>query len=130
MKIPVWQALRYNSTKGGEIEDLKMLEITNTAVTHYEVWHAFRRAHDAQRRERDHGILQLLDAQCCPEIVLWWYRDEETIRRLVHGFDTVGLPGLEREASPARRAWLGEPLSDKDGLLVLLPAQSPKRRSF
>ena len=81
-----------------------MLEITNTAVTRDEVWHAFRQASDTRLRERYHCILLLLDGKSCPEIAQWLYRDEETLRRWVHAFNTAGLPGLEREASPGRPA--------------------------
>jgi transposase len=81
-----------------------MLKIANTTVTRDEVWHAFRRAHDARLRERYHCILLLLDGKSCPEIAQWLYRDEETIRRWVHAFHTSGLAGLEREASPGRPA--------------------------
>jgi transposase len=86
------------------MEGLKMLEITNTAVTRDEVWHAFRRARGTRLRERYHCILLLLDGKSCPEIAQWLYRDEETLRRWVHAFNTSGLPGPEREASPGRPA--------------------------
>jgi transposase len=86
------------------MEGLKMLEITNTAVTRDEVWHAFRRTRDTRLRERYHCILLLLDGKSCPEIAQWLYRDEETLRRWVHAFNTSGLPGLEREASLGRPA--------------------------
>jgi transposase len=81
-----------------------MLKIANTTVTRDEVWHAFRRAHDARLRERYHCILLLLDGKSCPEIAQWLYRDEETIRRWVHAFNTSGLAGLKREVSPGRPA--------------------------
>jgi hypothetical protein len=102
--MPVFQALRYNRAKGEEMEGLKMLEITNTAVTRDEVWHAFRRARDPRRRARYHGILLRLDGKSRPEIAPWLYRDEDTLRRWVHAFHTAGRPGLERETSPRRPA--------------------------
>ena len=81
-----------------------MLAITNTAVTRDEVCHALLRARHPRLRERDHGILLRLDGKSCPEIAPWLSRDEETLRRWVHGFHTAGLPGLAREAAPGRPA--------------------------
>ncbi len=57
---------RYNGVKGEEMEGPNMLEITNTAVTRDEVWHAFRQAHNGRRHERYHGVLLLLDGKSCP----------------------------------------------------------------
>ncbi len=102
--MSVFQALRYNRAKGEEMEGLKMLEITNTAVIRDEVWRAFRRARDTRLRERYHGILLRLDGKSCPEIAPWVDRDEETLRPWVHAFHTAGLPGLAREASRGRPA--------------------------
>jgi hypothetical protein len=80
------------------------LTITNTAVTREHVWTAFRRTHEARRRERYHSMLLLTDGRSGPEIAQWLYRDEETmranpqerlwkwLRRVVthnHGFATV-----------------------------------------
>jgi putative transposase len=81
-----------------------MLTITNTMVTRDEVWHAFRRTHDARLRERYHCMLLLIDGQSCPEVAQWLYRDEETIRSWVHAFHEAGLQGLERAAIPGRSA--------------------------
>jgi transposase len=86
------------------MEGLNMLEITNTAVPRDEVWHAFRRAHDARLRERYHGILLRLDGKSCPEIAQWLSRDEETIRAWIHAFNEAGLHGLERASIPGRPA--------------------------
>jgi transposase len=86
------------------MEGLNMAEIANTAVSRDEVWHAFRRAHDARLRERDHCILLLLDGKTCPEIAQLWYRDEETIRARIHAFNEAGLHGLERAPIPGRPA--------------------------
>ena len=79
-----------------------MLTITNTTVTRDEVWHAFRRTHDARLRERYHCMLLLMDGKGCPEVAQWLYRDEETIRSWVHAFNEAGLQGLERAAIPGR----------------------------
>ena len=81
-----------------------MLEITNTAVTRDEVWHAFRRARDARLRERYHCILLRLDGKSCPEIAQWLYREEETIRAWIHACNEAGLHGLERAPIPGRPA--------------------------
>jgi hypothetical protein len=42
-----------------------MLTITNTAVTREQVWTAFRRTHNARRRERYHS-----GAHAPPEIIV------------------------------------------------------------
>jgi transposase len=81
-----------------------MLTITNTTVTRDEVWRAFRRTHDARRRERYHWMLLLSDGRSCPEIAQWLYREEDTIRSWVHAFTQGGLQGLERDVSPGRPA--------------------------
>jgi transposase len=79
-----------------------MLTITNTMVTREHVWVAFRRTPDVRLRERYHCILLLMDGRSCPEVAQWLYRDEETIRTWVHGFNEAGLPGLERASNPGR----------------------------
>jgi transposase len=81
-----------------------MLTTTNTTVTREEVWHAFRRTHDARLRERYHCMLLLMDGKSCPEVAQWLSRDEETIRSWVHAFHEAGLRGLERAAIPGRSA--------------------------
>jgi hypothetical protein len=102
--MPVFQALRYNRAKGEAMEGLKMWEITNLAVTRDAVGHAFRRARDPRRRQRDHGILRWLAGKSGPELAPWLSRDEETRRRWVQAFHPAGRPGLAREAAPGRPA--------------------------
>jgi transposase len=79
-----------------------MVTLTTTAVTREHVWTAFRRTHDARRRERYHSILLLMDGRSCPEIAQWLYRDEATIRAWVQACNEAGLRGLERAPIPGR----------------------------
>ena len=95
--------LLYQSKKLWE-EGLRMLRITNLAVTREQVWAAFRRTHDVRLRERYHAILLLMDGQSCPEIAQRLFREEETIRTWVQALNDAGLPGLEHAPIPGRPA--------------------------
>jgi hypothetical protein len=86
------------------------LSVTKTTVTREEPWRSFRRAHDARRRERSHGILRLLDGQSCPEMAHWLSR-EETIRSGVRGISANHVHGFERF-----KAGRGNPASVGAGL--------------
>ena len=77
-----------------------MLTRTNTTGTREPVWTAFRRTPAVRLRERDHGILLVMDGKSCPEIAQWLYGDEQPIRRWGRAFNEAGLPGRERTASP------------------------------
>jgi transposase len=83
-----------------------MVTISTTTIPREDVWRAFRQTHEARRRERYRCILLLCDGKSCPEMALWLYREEDTMRSWGHACNQGGLQGLERESIPGRPACL------------------------
>jgi len=77
-----------------------VLRITNQSITRDQIFKEFRRCKDIRLKERLHVILLCFDGLSAPQISAILYRDVETVRDWIKGFNKKGFFGLKSKTIP------------------------------